>query len=144
MEGIKIELEGHIFDDMRDKFNSHLINVLAELRAGNFEEADVNLKLTVSLPKVAKEVIDEDEIGTESKATVYYNKPIFEHEIKSTFKRSTKDKGIYNENVALKVNEDGELVIVQVQSAQMTMAEFSEQVLLQQGQRDLNELAKYR
>ena len=143
-EEIKIELDSPTFEGLVKTFNSHLINVLAELKAGNFEEADINLKLNVALYDKSKELIDENEIGSEKKHSVFYKSPVFEHEVKSTFKRSNKDKGTYSAEIALEINEDGEFVAVPVKSAQMTMDEFQRQdaSLYRDGQKVLNEMAE--
>jgi hypothetical protein len=147
-ETLKIELNSPIFRMMVSTFNMHLVNVLAELNAGNFEEGDINLKLTIDLQKCLEEVQAPNEIGSESKRDFWYKKPVFSHEITSTFKRRNKDKGAYNEQRALQINSEGEFVAVPIKTAQLTMDDYfnglpeESKNLYKKGQTILNEMAQ--
>lgn len=117
-------IESPFYVDMRALFNEKLAELLMELDGGEFSEGDIALKLTIGIGVGMENVPQDDyDAGGQRQKSFEFKKPGAEWEARLTLKKTSKDKGQYQERRAFKCR-DGRYIAIPVKEAQVSIDEY--------------------
>lgn len=123
---LDIRIESPIFEGMMSALNIKLNRCVKEIYDEKFESGEITLKLKVGAEEVCQTypaVTESGEMGTKA---MYYRKPVFEHDVSLTLKKTEKASGWFKENREL-VLEDGVFKAVRVERPQISIEDLQKE-----------------
>lgn len=122
---LEIDIQSPIFEGMLKDLNKEIVRVIDKVYKGEFEEGEVNLKLSLTIDEAYKRFAKENDYGETVYETYEYKKPNFEHNVTTTLKKQYKQKGSYTEEKEV-VYEDGQYMVKPIEEPQMNLFEMED------------------
>lgn len=113
-------IESPFYGELRMLINEKLDELLTELDRGEFQEGDINVKLTLGTMLGVESIPQEDgDTGGERQGSFEFRIPGAEWNVKLTLKKSSGEKGRFGERRAFKRRGE-RYIAVPVREAQMS------------------------
>lgn len=122
---LEIDIQSPIFEGMLKDLNKEIVRVIDKVYKSEFEEGEVNLKLSLTIDEAYKRFPKENDYGETVYETYEYKKPNFEHNVTTTLKKQYKQKGRYTEEKEV-VYEDGQYMVKPIEEPQMNLFEMED------------------
>lgn len=117
----EINIKNPMFSESLDLLNSEIIRVIEKVYEGEFKSGEVTLKLNISMVEDFKEFPVIDELGFKDNKTVFFNKPVIEHNVNTTLKKQYKEKGLISPDSEIKKTDKGDFILVPVKETQLDL-----------------------
>lgn len=122
---LEIDIQSPIFEGMLKDLNKEIVRVIDKVYKSEFEEGEVNLKLSLTIDEAYKRFPKENDYGETVYETYEYKKPNFEHNVTTTLKKQYKQKGSYTEEKEV-VYEDGQYMVKPIEEPQLNLFELED------------------
>lgn len=116
----EVNIDSPLFKESLNLLDREIKRVIEKLYDEEFRAGEVTLKLSIGLEEDYKEYPVRDELGFNDFEKVYFNKPVIEHNVGTTLKKSYREKGSISLDNELK-KIDGKFVLVPVKDPQLDM-----------------------
>lgn len=125
MKEIEVSINSPIFEEFNVNLNNKILSCLEELYAENFNGGEINAKISIELVNDYEHYPTTGNDGEIIEKSYHFRKPTIEHKVTLTLKKKAEVKGIYNEQLELKRdNENERFILTEIPKAQLTLLDM--------------------
>lgn len=122
---LEIDIESQIFKEFLHDLNLKIKQCLLELYEEKFRSGEISAKMNLEIETAYECYRSIDDAGNDSIETYSYRKPIFDHNITLTLKKTDKASGGYSEKREIQF-EDGKFLAVPLKERQTNIEDLLE------------------
>lgn len=120
MKEIEVSINSPIFAEFNENLNEKLLSCMQELYAENFSGGEISAKISIEIVDDCEFYPSTDEHGEITEKAYHFQKPVIEHKITLTLKKRDEVKGVYNEQLELK-RDNERFILTEVKKAQLSL-----------------------
>lgn len=119
-ETLEIDIDSPVFEGMLKDLNKEIQRAILKVYDREFEVGEISLKLSLEIPEGFETIPKANKYGEVINETYKYRKPIFKHNLTTTFKKTFKNDGGYTDKRDVQLI-DGKFVAVPITQPQMSI-----------------------